>query len=99
MKRVHRNLSREDIENLRQALAAGVPQAGESFAEVLRRMRFITRLSQAEYAQLCKVSLTTLCKTEAGTADPSVSTLNKLLKPFGFEVGVVRNRVAWSPER
>lgn len=98
MKRVHRNLSREEIDALRQELAALIPECRENIPEVLRRMRFITRLSQAEYARLCGVSLGTLSKIESGVSDPSLGTLEKLLKPFGFTVGVVRNPAAWSPE-
>lgn len=98
MKRVHRNLTREEIESLRKELASLVPEYRESLPEVLRRMRFIARLSQAEYAKLCRVSLGTLSKIEAGVTDPTLSTLEKLLKPFGFTVGVVRNPAAWSPE-
>jgi DNA-binding XRE family transcriptional regulator len=98
MKRVHRNLSREEIESLRKELASLIPECRENIPAVLRRMRFIAKLSQAEYARLCHVSLATLCKIESGAADPSVGTLEKLLKPFGFTVGVVRNPSAWSPE-
>ncbi|MEY2853204.1 MAG: hypothetical protein RL030_336 [Pseudomonadota bacterium] len=98
MKRVHRNLTRGEIEALRRELASLVPECRENIPDVLRRMRFIARLSQAEYARLCGVSLGTLSKIEAGVSDPSVGTLEKLLKPFGFTVGVVRNPAAWSPE-
>lgn len=98
MKRVRRNLTREEVESLRRELASLVPDAGESIAEVLRRMRFVAKLSQAQYARLCGVSLGTLSKIEAGTGDPSLGTLEKLLRPFGFTVGVVRNPAAWFPE-
>lgn len=98
MKRVRRKLSREEVESLRRELASLVPDAGVGIADVLRRMRFIAKLSQAEYAKLCGVSLGTLSKIEAGTGDPSLATLEKLLKPFGFTVGVVRNAAAWAPE-
>lgn len=98
MKRVRRKLSREEVEALRRELAALISDKGEDLAEVLRRMRFIARLSQAEYAKLCGVSAGTLSKIEAGTGDPSIGTLEKLLRPFGFTVGVVRDPAAWSPE-
>jgi predicted transcriptional regulator len=98
VKRVHRNLSREEIDSLRKELASLVPECREDIPAVLRRMRFIAKLSQAEYARLCRVSLGTLSKIEAGVSDPSVGTLEKLLKPFGFTVGVVRNPAAWSPD-
>jgi DNA-binding XRE family transcriptional regulator len=98
MKRVHRHLSREEIDALRRELAAIVPECREDIPSVLRRMRIIARLSQAEYARLCGVSVHTLAKIEGGTGDPSAGTLEKLLKPFGFTVGVVRDRAVWSPE-
>lgn len=98
MKRVHRSLTREEIASLRKELASLIPERKEEIPAVLRRMRFITKLSQAEYARLCHVSLGTLSNIEAGVTDPSVSTLEKLLKPFGFTVGVVRNPEVWSPE-
>jgi DNA-binding XRE family transcriptional regulator len=98
MKRVHRNLTRDEIDSLRRELESLVPECRENIPAVLRRMRFIAKLSQAEYARLCHVSLGTLCKIESGASDPSVGTLEKLLKPFGFTVGVLRNPAAWSPE-
>jgi len=98
MKRVHRKLTREEVESLRRELASLVPECREDIPAILRRMRFIARLSQAENARLCHVSLGTLSKIEAGASDPSLGTLEKLLKPFGFTVGVVRNPAAWSPE-
>jgi XRE family transcriptional regulator, regulator of sulfur utilization len=98
MRRVHRNLTREEIDSLRKELASLVPERKQDIPEVLRRMRFIAKLSQAEYARLCHVSLGTLSKIEAGVSDPSMSTLEKLLKPFGFTVGVMRNPEVWSPE-
>jgi DNA-binding XRE family transcriptional regulator len=98
MKRVHRKLTREEIDALRRELESLVPPGPSDLADVLRRMRFITKLSQSEYAQLCGVSPGTLAKIEAGGGDPSVGTLAKLLKPFGFTVGVVRDAKAWAPE-
>ena len=98
MRRVHRNLTREEINSLRKELASLVPERKKDIPEGLRRMRFIAKLSQAEYARLCHVSLGTLSKIEAGVSDPSMSTLEKLLKPFGFTVGVMRNPEVWSPE-
>ncbi len=98
MKRVHRNLTREEIESLRKELASLVPDRKEDIPGVLRRMRVIVKLSQAEYARLCHVSLGTLSNIESGASDPTLSTLEKLLKPFGFTVGVVRDPQVWSPE-
>jgi transcriptional regulator with XRE-family HTH domain len=52
-------------------------------------MRLITRKSQAEYARFCGVAPRVLADLEAGKGSPRVETLDKLLRPFGFQVGVV----------
>ena len=61
-------------------------------SELLRIMRLIARKSQAEYAQMCDVAPRVLAKIEGGTGSPTVETLGKLLRPFGFRVGVVMAR-------
>lgn len=89
MQRVHRQLTRDEVEALREKLASLVPEARASIPEILKTLRFITRKSQAEYAALCGVSQRALASIEAGNADPTTRTLEKLLRPFGFTVGVV----------
>jgi transcriptional regulator with XRE-family HTH domain len=89
MQRVHRNLSREEVEALRNRLADLIPQQRADVRELLRLMRLITRKSQAEYARLCGVAPRVLAKIEAGEGSPTVETLEKLLRPFGCRVGVV----------
>ncbi|MFM1884971.1 MAG: helix-turn-helix protein [Pseudomonadota bacterium] len=53
-------------------------------------MRLIAGLSQAEYASLCGVSARALAQVESGQGVASLRTLEKLLKPFGYRMGVVR---------
>lgn len=89
MQRVHRNLDREEVQALRAKLAGLVPEADASVAEILKLMRLITRKSQAEYAKLCDVAPRVLADIEAGKGSPTVETLGKLLKPFGYRLGVV----------
>lgn len=89
MQRVHRNLSREEVESLRTRLAELIPQERADVPQLLRLMRMITRKSQAEYAQLCGVAPRVLAKIEAGEGSPTVETLEKLLRPFGCRIGVV----------
>jgi transcriptional regulator with XRE-family HTH domain len=90
MRRVHRNLSRDEIEALRAELTNAIPPARKSIPALLRMMRLITRKSQAEYAQLCGVAPRVLTDIEAGTGRPTVETLEKLLRPFGYRVGIVQ---------
>ena len=89
MQRVHRNLGRQEVEALRDQLAAQVPQANARIPALLRTMRLIARKSQPEYAALCGVAPRVLADIEAGRGNPRVDTLEKLLKPFGYRVGVV----------
>jgi transcriptional regulator with XRE-family HTH domain len=90
MRRVHRNLSRDEIEALRAELTDAVPAARKSIPALLRMMRLIARKSQAEYAQLCGVAPRVLTDIEAGTGRPTVETLEKLLTPFGYRVEIVQ---------
>jgi XRE family transcriptional regulator, regulator of sulfur utilization len=89
MQRVHRKLSREEVESLRKELAQLVPAAHTNIPRLLRTMRLITRKSQGEYAKLCGVSPRVVTNLEAGKGKPTVETLEKLLRPFGYKVGVV----------
>lgn len=89
MKRVHRNLARDEVEALRDQLTALVPPVRAQIPDLLRMMRLIARRSQREYAVLCKVAPRALADIEAGRGHPRVDTLEKLLRPFGFQIGIV----------
>lgn len=89
MKRVHRNLGREEVESLRARLAELVPMESASIPELLKMMRLVARKSQAEYARMCGVAPRVLTNIESEVGSPTVETLGKLLRPFGFRVGVV----------
>ena len=83
MQRVHRNLSRDEVESLRSELVGLVPRAQVGIPRLLRTMRLIARKSQAEYARLCGVAPRVLADVESGKGSPTVDTLEKLLRPFG----------------
>lgn len=89
MRRVHRNLSRDEVESLRKELFTLVPQSAADIPQLMRTMRLITRKSQIEYAKLCEVAPRVLADIEAGKGSPTVETLEKLLRPFGYRVGIV----------
>lgn len=89
MQRVRRSATRDEVEQLREQLTKLVPQAHAGFPELIRLMRLIARKSQSEYAKLCGVAPRVLADIEAGRGSPRVDTLEKLLKPFGYGVGVV----------
>ncbi len=53
MQRVHRNLSRDEVELLRKDLLNLVPRTAADIPSLLRIMRLIARKSQVEYARMC----------------------------------------------
>lgn len=89
LKRVHRNLSTAEIDAMRENLAALIPPAQADIGALIKTMRLATRRSQAEYARLCKVAPRVLADIEAGKRNVQVETLEKLLRPFGYRIGVV----------
>ncbi|MET0498619.1 MAG: helix-turn-helix transcriptional regulator [Steroidobacteraceae bacterium] len=90
MRRVHRSLQPEHINTLREQLNAQIPSNDLPIAEVIRTMRLIAKRSQSEYAKLCGVAPRVLAEIESGSANPRLATLQALLRPFAYQMGVVR---------
>jgi transcriptional regulator with XRE-family HTH domain len=97
MQRVHRNLSRDEVELLRKELVTLVPRTSATVPRLMRTMRLIARKSQVEYAKLCGVAPRVLADIEAGKGSPTVETLEKLLRPFGYRVGIVAQTDGYEP--
>jgi XRE family transcriptional regulator, regulator of sulfur utilization len=74
---------------LRQEFVRLVPNAPATIPKLMRTMRLITRKSQVEYAKWWEVAPRVLADIEAGKGSPTVETLEKLLRPFGYRVGIV----------
>jgi DNA-binding XRE family transcriptional regulator len=89
-KRVTRSLDKAQIDVLRESLVTMVPETRAEIGTLIRTMRLASRCSQREYAKLCDVSPRVLMAIEAGSTNVHVETLEKLLRPFGYQVGVVR---------
>jgi transcriptional regulator with XRE-family HTH domain len=58
--------------------------------EAVRMMRKIASKTQAAYAAMVGVSPRVLMDFERGVGNPTLETLQKLLRPFGLELGVRR---------
>lgn len=85
-----RSLSAEELEErrreLRRKLRAGALTLGES----VREMRRLTGLTQAEYAErVAHVFPRVLMDIERGVANPTLETLERIAKPWGWKVGFV----------
>ena len=83
-----KELSRIEIsERVEHTMQAGEISIGQAI-QVLRQN--VAQLTQAEYAKLCGVSQRTLAAVESNQANPSIDTLNQLLKLFGLKLGLSR---------
>jgi ribosome-binding protein aMBF1 (putative translation factor) len=89
--RVTRRLDKTAVDELRLKVLEMVPESRHGVAEIIRTMRLATCCSQHEYAALCGVSPRVLMAVEAGSSRANAETLAKLVRPFGYRVGIVRN--------
>ena len=72
---------------LMNAIDAGKLTIGQS----VRAMRRISGMSQKEFAhKIIGISTRVLAEIERDTANPTVESLNKIGRVFGYEVGFVR---------
>ncbi len=59
-------------------------------SHVVYFIRSELQLTQPELAKLCKVAKQTISNIELGNANPTITTIDKILKPFGFKMRVGR---------
>jgi DNA-binding XRE family transcriptional regulator len=77
-----------DIE-LKTAFFEQIRRGELSIAEAVKGIRRLSRLTQPEFAKHRGISLDSLRSLEAGTGNPSVEIINKVVAVFGMELGVV----------
>ena len=74
----------------RQAVIATIRQNPDwTIHQISRYIRTELRLTLPEMAKVCKVSIQTLQKIEAEQGNPTLQTVEKILKPFGFKLQIV----------
>jgi DNA-binding XRE family transcriptional regulator len=81
-----KNKPEQSIMELREALDKRVPEIDLSLSELIKNMRQITNKTQIEYAKLIGVAPRIIIDLENGKGNPTLSTLNKMARPFGYEV-------------
>lgn len=84
--------SKEKRSALRAELYERVERGDVSLVEAVRMARKMTGRSQADYARLVGVSPRVLIDFERGAGNPTIATLEKLLRPFDLELTVRRIR-------
>jgi len=73
----------------REQFYADIATNALTISEAVLAMRKISRLTQAEFAKHRGISVQSLKQIEAGTANPTVDTLQKIADIFGLKIGFV----------
>lgn len=84
-KPLDKQAARRQREDFHQAIARGEL----TLQDAVKRMRQVSRLTQAEFAAHRDVSVKVIKEIERGTANPTVHTLNQIGRVFGLEVAFV----------
>lgn len=80
-----KSLSLEERQNRLEDIKAQSMAGKESLGTSIRRIRLeITGLDQASFAKICKITVKTLSSLENDKGNPTVNTLNSILRPFGM---------------
>ena len=77
-------------DRLKRALIEAIENDELTLGEAVRRVRKITGMSQSAYAErIIGISTRILAEIERDEGNPTVETLNKVGRPFGYTVGFV----------
>ena len=92
-KRIKKPVPAELAAQRRDQFYADIATNALTIAEAVAAMRKISRLTQAEFAKHRGISLQALKQIEAGTANPTVATLQKIADIFGLKIGFVPKKL------
>lgn len=74
----------------KQQLRDAIDNGELTFGQAIRKMRKIAGMSQKVYAKrIIGISPRVLAEIERDVANPTVDTLNKIGRPFGYSVAFV----------
>lgn len=93
-----RQLSREEKLALRLEVANLAHRGQLRLPQAIRQMRRCLGLTQAEFADRFGLTRIQLIALERGRANPTLETLEKICKPFGFVVGFVPREKHSAPD-
>lgn len=88
-KRVKKPVPQDVAASRREKFYADIASGALSVSEAVLAMRKISRLTQTEFAKHRGISVQSLKQIEAGTANPTVDTLQKISEIFGLKMGFV----------
>jgi transcriptional regulator with XRE-family HTH domain len=82
-----------DTTAAKRELMTAIENGELSLGQAVRRMRKITGMSQKAYAErIVGIAPRILAEIELDKGNPTVETLNKVGRPFGYTVGFVPHR-------
>ncbi|MBK9577598.1 MAG: helix-turn-helix transcriptional regulator [Fibrobacterota bacterium] len=85
-----RKLSGLELEARRATLRQNLRDGTLSLGESVREMRKLTGLTQKDYAErVAKVFPRVLMDIERGKANPTLETLERIAKPWGWKIGFI----------
>ena len=80
----------DDAAAEKRALIEAIGNNELTLGQAVRRMRNITGMSQRAYAErIVGIAPRILAELELDAGNPTVETLNKIGRPFGYTVGFV----------
>ena len=88
-KRVKKPTPPEVAASRREQFYADIANGTLTISQAVVAMRKISRLTQIEFATHRGMSVQSLKQIEAGTANPTVETLQKISDIFGLKIGFV----------
>jgi DNA-binding XRE family transcriptional regulator len=77
---------------LRESLDRSIPEVEIPLSEQIKKMRKATNKTQIEFAKLINVAPRIIIDLENNKGNPTLSTLNKIGKVFGFGVSYSKIR-------
>jgi len=92
-----RPLSREEKRARRGEVSLKAFRGELRFPEAILEIWASLGLTQAEFAQYFGLTRVQVIALEKGKANPTVETLDKIARPFGFVVGFVPQKGAHRP--
>lgn len=87
----HRPLSREELRLRRDEVARKAACGELPLPEGIREMRRALGMTQARFATAFGLTRIQVVNLEAGRANPTLETLNRIGRPFRFRVGFIRD--------
>lgn len=85
-----KKMTPEEVRAARALLDKKVIAGQLAFPEGIKEIRLALGMSQQAFADMVGLTRNQLVVYEAGNANPTINSLNKILKPFGFSVGFVK---------